>query len=157
MKPLGFIGGLVALAVVAGSVHAETEKDANKAIQSRYHQFDKAYMSKDFPRIEEVFTPDCRFFLRDEGRSITTPKFMEGVKALSKALTVIHEKTRIVSLKATKEGWEASVIWSGESIYSPPGQERQTPPKPQKVMQSYRDTWKKTEKGWQIARRIIGN
>ena len=157
MKAIQLIAGLMFLAAVSSLVHADTDKYARQAIQARYNQFDKAYMHKDFKQVEEILTPNCRFVLSGEGRSISTPKFLEGVKAMSKALTVSHARTRIVSLKATREGFETSVLWTGSSLYAPPPAMRQEAhPKPKNVSQSFRDTWRKTDKGWQISQRILG-
>jgi ketosteroid isomerase-like protein len=136
---------------------AESEREAQKAIQARYNEFDRAYMRKDFAKVREVFTPDCVFHLGTEGRSMKAERALKGMEALSKALTVSHAKTVVSSVNAKGRDFDVVAIWSGDSKYVPVSKSKEDPPRQAKTKQAYRDRWKKTQKGWQITDRIIGN
>jgi hypothetical protein len=77
--------------------------------------------------------------------------------ALSKGLTVSNAKTRIVSIEAKGEEFVVVATWEGDSKYvSPVEGSKEDPPRKGKGRQAYRDTWKRTENGWQITNRDIG-
>ncbi|HLK55307.1 MAG TPA: nuclear transport factor 2 family protein, partial [Chthonomonadaceae bacterium] len=136
-------------------VGADAVQDAQRAIQSRYDQFDRAYMNKDFKSVAEVFTSDCVLKLQSEGRTMSAPRVIKGMEALSTSLTISHAKTHINAIIATRSGFEVNATWTAHSDYIPTFRSQEDHPRRSRVKQTYHDTWKKTDKGWQIAYRTI--
>jgi hypothetical protein len=156
MRPIGFILVLAAAAAAAPGVRAGSDAAARRAIQGRYDQFDRAYVKKEFQRVEAVFAPSCRLTRVGDDHSMKATRLLQGMKALSKALTVSQSKTRIVSIAPVKEGFAVRAVWTATSVYAPPGASGSAErPKPKPVSQKYRDTWAKTGQGWQIVQRVI--
>lgn len=149
---------LLALASVAPPVvvvRADTAPNAQRLLQARYDQFDRAYMKKDFTAIASFFAPDCTLTLAGEKRSMKAPRVVSGMKALSGSLTVSHAKTRIVSIAPAGDGYIVDAAWTGYSVYAPARKAKDDPARRSWTKQRYRDTWKKTNRGWQITLRII--
>lgn len=146
---------LLALISIPVVVHADTAAGARKAIQARYDRLNEAIIRKDIQGVEATFTSDC-VMQGDEGRTLRIARFLKQVKALFPVSKVLRASTKIVSIKADKDKVETVAEWNGESVFNAPGLAgKDEHPKPRKVSQTVRDTWKKTEKGWQIAVRII--
>jgi hypothetical protein len=149
---------LLLVAVVAlsqGGVGADAGQDAKRAIQSRYDQFDRAYMRKDFKTVAQVFTPKCMMKLNGEGRSMSAARVIQGMEALSRSLTISHARTHILSVNLVGTEYEVTAIWTGNSTYIPVSQSKEDPARRTRTKQNVRDTWQKTDKGWQIRQRII--
>ena len=127
------------------------------AIQARYDQFDRAYMRKDFKGVGSIFTAGCLLKLKGENRSMTAPRAVQGIQAVSKALTVTHAVTHIVSVTAQGDAFLVSAVWSRDSAYVPPVGTQDDKPRHGKTHQAYSDTWRKTKNEWQIVQRIIEN
>ena len=156
MKPYPLFSVLLALAFVLPiAVRADPAQDARQAIQSRYDQFDRAYMKKNFKTLAEGFTPKCRMKLNGEGRSMSASGVIQGMEALSRSLTISHARTHILSVKATGTEYEVIAVWSGDSAYVPLSKSKEDPARRSRTKQNVRDTWQKTDKGWQIRQRII--
>lgn len=148
---------VVLSAVLAAGAIAQGDSAARKAIQSRYDDYNRAYMKKDFKKVGEMFSSDCVFFLGGEGRSMKASRALKGMEAMAGSLTIKNAKTRIVSIVAKGEQYEVVAAWSGHSNYvSSIKGSKEDPPRQADSKQAYRDTWKKTDKGWQIVGRIIG-
>ena len=157
MKRSSFFSLLLMLTFAGFSVAvlADAAQEARRSIQARYDQFDRSYMKKDFKGVSEVFTPECIFKLNGEGRSMAAIRVIKGMEAVSKNLTISHARTRILSVKSTPKGLEISAAWTGDSAYAPSVASKDDPPRRAKVKQTVHDTWKQTEKGWQIIGRVI--
>ena len=157
MKRLPFLAILLALICVylPVLVRADAANATRQAIQSRYDRFDRAYMKKDFKSAAQVFTPECVLKLNSEGRTMTAVRVVQGMEAVSKSLTISQAKTRILSVKPIKYGYEVAAVWSGNSAYIPANGSKEDPPRRSRAKQTVLDTWKKTDTGWQIAHRVI--
>src|SRR5690349_1141427 len=157
MKTIRLAAALLvpALAVIPCLVRANDEKDARQAIQARYNQFDSAYMKKDFKSVAEVFAPDCNMKLVGEGRPMKASRVVKGMVALSRSLTISHSRTRIVSLSSVGDHLEVNAVWTGESAYTSANHSKEDPSRRAKAKQVLHDTWARTDRGWQITRRII--
>jgi hypothetical protein len=156
MKPHRFLSVLLALVfVLPVVVRADAVQDARRAIQSRYDQFDRAYMKKDFRTVAEVFTPKCMLKLSGEGRSMSASRVIQGMEALSRSLTISHARTQILSVNAAGTEYEVTAVWTGNSTYVPVSKSKEDPARRSRTKQNVRDTWQKTDKGWQIRQRII--
>ncbi len=144
--------GLVISQVAACS----NQEDARKIIRSRYDQFNVAWAGKDRKKVEEIFTPDCKFKQKDEGRALTLPQFMQGIEFSFRAMTVLNVKTQIDALKLDQDTAEVTASTTSEvRIGKPEMDEKQSQPQLNKSTQIVRDTWKKTTDGWRIILRII--
>jgi uncharacterized protein (TIGR02246 family) len=157
MNRVSFVPVLVALVLLRlpAVVRADAPQDARRAIQARYDLFNRACMHKDFKTVGEVFTPDCLLTLVSEGRSMKASQMVAGMKALSKSLTVSRAKTQILSMKSTGNGYEVAAVWTGYSVYAPAKKAVDDPARQSSTKQNVRDTWQKTDKGWQIVKRLI--
>src|SRR5262249_32005101 len=137
-------------------VRAETELDARKAIQARYDEFNRAYMQKNFKALADVFDPDCKVNTNGEGsKSMKVDRMLQTMQVVSQRLTVSHAKTRIVSIKAVDHNYEVIAVGTGDSSYVPPKGTKDDPPRSGKTEQTTSDTWKKSEKGWRIVKRVL--
>jgi hypothetical protein len=156
MKPHPFFSVLLTLVfVLPVVVRADAVQDARQAIQSRYDQLDRAYMKKDFKTVTEVFTPKCMLRLNGEGRSMSASRVIKGMEALSRSLTISHARTHILSVNAAGTEYEVIAVWTGESTYVPVSKSKEDPARHSRTKQNVRDTWQKTDQGWQIRQRII--
>lgn len=150
---------IAVLTCVPGGVHGQASAKApagvRQAIQARYNQFDHAYMRKDFQSVGKVFTADCVLRLESENRTMSAPRVVLGMQAVSKALTVSHARTRILSVQPQGAAYAVSAIWTGDSSFTPAPGTQDDQPRHGKTQQTYQDTWKKTGAAWQIVQRII--
>ena len=150
-----FMIACLTLVCAPGAVRAASPAEVRVAIQAQYNQFDRAYARKDFKSVGKVFTTDCVLRLKDDNRSMSAPRVIQGMLSVSKALTVSHAQTRIVSVTAQGDKYEVSAVWTGDSVYVPAKGTQDDKPRSGKTRQAYHDTWRKTKNGWQIAGRII--
>lgn len=156
MKPIYPFALLLTLFLALPAlVRADAAREARSAIQSQYDAFDRAYMKKDFKTVAGVFAPDCVFTLESEGRRMKVSRVLQGMEALSTSLTISRARTHIGSVKATESGFDVSAVWTGNAAYAPSVRSKDDPARHTRAKQSYQDTWKKTDRGWRIIRRII--
>ena len=156
MKPHQFSSVLLALVfILPGVVRADPVQETRRVIQSRYDQFDRAYMKKEFKAVAEIFAPKCMMKLNGEGRSMSARRVIKGMEALSNSLTISHARTHILSVKTSGSEYEVIAVWTGESTYVPVSKSKEDPARRSKTKQNVCDIWQKTDNGWQIRQRII--
>ncbi|MGC4044301.1 MAG: hypothetical protein QM758_10930 [Armatimonas sp.] len=148
--------GLVTLWCVSGAATADSLADTRRALETRYQQMNRAYERKDIASIEKLFSPKSKFKQRSEGLIANKTQFIYGTKGLLASTTIKRSNTKIVKLKPAKGGYEATVVWSGESAMTKdPRTWKNIAPKLRKTEQTMRDMWEKTANGWQITSRLI--
>src|SRR5262245_9352332 len=135
---------------------ADSLKDVRKAIDNRYRQMNRAYETKDIALIENLFAEKCYIKQRSEGPGIRTKQFIAGTKGLLASTEIKKSTTKIQSFTETKSGYQAKVLWEGESwLTRDPRTGKQVASKPRKTEQTMTDTWSKTNGDWRIVSRII--
>ncbi len=156
MKRIGLVLGLLVAIAAPTFAAAGTVREARRAIQARYEQFDRAYMKKDFVGVGDVFDPACT--LQGTGETkvpMKAERLVRNMKVMSSRLTVTRAKTRIVSIKSVGDAYEVSAVWTGHSTYTPPAGSVDDPPRSGDTEQTVTDTWKKSPQGWHIVKRVI--
>lgn len=133
------------------------EAEIKKVLQSRYGQFDIAYKERDREKVEGLFDPGCKFKQTDEGRTLTLPRFMQGIEFAFRAMTVYDIKTRVETVKLENDDTAVVTVHSSSDvkIAQPAVEGVNNEDHRAKSNQIYRDTWKNTPQGWRIIERVI--